>query len=155
MQKSQVKNWIGESKGATVIEIILIIMLLVLLVAISLSIYFHLDWKESPEAIKEKKDILRLENAMRFYKLDNGFYPSSAQGLSALIKKPVIEPIPQHWVQYLKKIPNDPWGFAYHYSNPGRFRAVEIYSCGPTGKQNSLKKLQHWLTSNPKINCKS
>ncbi|KTD07708.1 type II secretion system major pseudopilin GspG [Legionella jamestowniensis] len=155
MKKSQTNTWVGKKSGATVIEIILTIMLLVLLVAIVVSIYLHINWKKSPETIKENKDILRLENAMRFYKLDNGFYPSNTQGLEALLKKPVTEPIPQHWTRYLKKIPKDPWGVAYHYSNPGRFHAIEIYSCGPTGKQNPWVKLKHWLTSNPKINCKS
>ncbi|ARB92395.1 type II secretion system major pseudopilin GspG [Legionella longbeachae] len=154
MERIQTKNGVRKSTGATVIEIMLMIMLLVIFIAIILSIYLHFDWKKSPEAIKEEQDVLIIENAMKFYKLDNGFYPSNTQGIAALIQKPVTEPVPQNWIRYLDKIPNDPWGFAYRYSNPGRFSAIEIYSCGPTQKLGTWAKIKYWLTSSPKINCK-
>ncbi|WP_223168331.1 type II secretion system major pseudopilin GspG [Legionella israelensis] len=151
----QAKNVPRKNIGFTIIEIMIIIMILVLLIAILIAISFHFKGKESKAAIQERQDILRIENAMRFYRLDNSFYPSNDQGIAALTKKPLIEPIPQHWVKYLNEIPKDPWGLPYHYSNPGRFKPIEIYSCGHNGEQNFWVRFKYWLTSNPKINCKN
>lgn len=137
-QKTQ-KNFNYLNHRITLIEIILMIMLLAIFASIFISSYW--GWQEfttwrkrdTPEVIKEKKDILTIKNAMTLYKIDNGFYPTNAQGISALIIKPTIIPIPQYWVRYLKVIPIDPWGRPYQYANPGKHEEIEIFSYGPKG----------------------
>lgn len=99
----------------TLIEILLITMLL----SIFTAIYIHLSSNkiEITKLDKTQCDILTIENGMRFYKLDNGFYPTTAQGIAALVKKPKTKPIPLHWTQYLKTIPLDTGGKPYIYEN--------------------------------------
>ncbi|WP_371440241.1 type II secretion system protein GspG [Candidatus Coxiella mudrowiae] len=59
---------------------------------------------------------------MDLYKLDNGFYPTTEQGIETLVKKLKTDPVPQDWESggYLKRLPVDPWGNPYHYLNPGK-----------------------------------
>ncbi len=90
--------------------------------------------------IKAKNDIKAIESALKLYKLDNGFYPTTEQGLEALIKKPDSEPIPQNWKSggYLdsNNTPLDPWGHKYIYRSPGEDgREYDIISYGADGKE--------------------
>src|SRR5215216_259586 len=95
------------SVKVTTIEIILAILVLGVILSIFLSIYWMRQEKLQALANKQEQDILTIENALILYKLDNGFYPSQSQGLSALINKPQTEPIPVRWSRYLKTIPTD------------------------------------------------
>jgi len=98
--------------------------------------------KDSPAVIKERTDILIIKNAMSFYKLDNGFYPTSEQGINALIRKPTTAPTPSNWIPYLKEAPLDAWGRAYQYNNDGNI--ITIYSCEqPVANQDWWFKLTH------------
>lgn len=117
------------SHGMTFIEILLILMLLAILASIMVPIY--LNRQASPSILEERRNITTIENAMKFYKLDNGFYPTNKQGISALQVKPSSEPIPKHWTQYLTIVPMDKWGNPYHYANPGRHGEIEVYSVSP------------------------
>ncbi len=72
--------------------------------------------------------------ALKLYKLDNQRYPSAEQGLNALILKPTTEPVPGNWKPYLDKLPNDPWGRAYQYMNPGIKGEVDVLSFGADGQ---------------------
>ena len=88
---------------------------------------------------KAKNDIMALETALKMYKIDNGMYPTTIQGLKALIKKPTTPPIPQHYRKggYLdsEEVPKDPWGNPYIYRSPGQNgRPFEIISLGADGK---------------------
>ena len=116
------------SVKVTTIEIILAILVLGVILSIFLSIYWMRQEKLQALANKQEQDILTIENALILYKLDNGFYPSQSQGLSALINKPQTEPIPVRWSRYLKTIPTDPWGNAYQYAHPGKKRTVEVFT---------------------------
>ena len=104
-------------QGMTLIEILLILMLLAIFSSISYRLYSI--YKPHPLITKPTESILILKNALKFYKLDNGSYPTTEQGISALVSKPTTSPIPQHWTQYLKTIPFDQWGRPYHYVNRG------------------------------------
>lgn len=104
------------TQGITLIEVMLITMVFAVVISIVARIY--LNDTEHPRYDKTQQDILTIENAMKFYKIDNGFYPTNEQGLSALLVKPVTEPIPQHWIQYLKSIPLDKQGKPYRYVKP-------------------------------------
>lgn len=133
-------------KGFTLIELMLTLILLAVLTAIIVSIYSSVP--ESPTVIKAREHILSLENALKLYKLDNGFYPTTAQGLTALVVKPKTEPIPKHWIPYLSTLPVDPWGSPYHYDNPGKYNEVDIYSMSPPGKLTLWDKIYYWYYFN-------
>jgi general secretion pathway protein G len=72
--------------------------------------------------------------ALKLYRLDNGRYPSSEQGLSSLVAKPTTEPIPVNWRKNLDQLPNDPWGKPYVYLNPGIQGEVDVMSLGADGQ---------------------
>ncbi len=82
-------------------------------------------------------DITAIGAALDMYKLDNGAYPSTQQGLEALVKKPAGNPQPKSWNQdgYLKKLPVDPWGNPYQYLSPGTKGKLDLYSLGADSKE--------------------
>jgi general secretion pathway protein G len=90
-------------KRLRLIELLLIIMLFIIMSAIIVSLA-HQFAAQEPHQLKDKP-YLEIENALKFYKLDNGFYPTNEQGLDALIHQPLKPPIPKHWRQYLNEIP--------------------------------------------------
>lgn len=81
-----------------------------------------------------KTDISNLVQALKLYKLDNQRYPTAAQGLSALVAKPTVDPMPPNWKPTLDKLPNDPWGHPYQYLNPGIKGAIDVLSFGADGQ---------------------
>ena len=83
-----------------------------------------------------KADLRSIASALEMYKLDNYDYPSTEQGLEALVSKPSGQPQPPHWQEggYLKKMPMDPWGHAYQYLVPGTHgSSYDLYSLGAKG----------------------
>lgn len=85
---------------------------------------------------KAKADIRGLEAALERYKLDNFYYPTTAQGLEALVSKPAGDPQPKNYRAggYIKSLPQDPWGNAYQYLAPGSRSEVDIFSLGADGQ---------------------
>jgi len=92
---------------------------------------------DDAKAVKAKVDILAIETALKLYKLDNGNYPTTEQGLAALVEKPSTEPVPLNWKEkgYLEKakIPKDPWAKEYLYLCPGIHDDYDIISYGADG----------------------
>ncbi|MGA4634208.1 type II secretion system major pseudopilin GspG [Pseudomonas solani] len=84
-----------------------------------------------------KGDIKAIGAALDMYKLDNFAYPSTQQGLEALVKKPSGNPQPKNWNKdgYLKRLPVDAWGNPYQYLSPGTKSAYDLYSFGADGKE--------------------
>jgi general secretion pathway protein G len=80
-----------------------------------------------------RTDVGNLVQALKLYKLDNQRYPSGEQGLQSLVVKPTAGAIPPNWKPYLDKLPNDPWGRAYLYANPGVKGEIDVYSLGADG----------------------
>jgi len=126
-----------NQKGFTLIEVMVVIIILGLLAYLVLPNIIGQEEKAKVEAAKIQ--IKALESALDGYKLDNGFYPTTDQGLDALIKKPETGRIPTKWREggYLKpaRIPKDPWEKEYHYYSPGNEgREYEIISYGADGE---------------------
>jgi general secretion pathway protein G len=88
-------------------------------------------------------DFKSYQNALAMYKLNAGNYPTTQQGMHALVEKPSSTPVPRRWVQVMPKITNDPWGAEYGYRFPGKKRAndFEMYSKGPDGVENTADDL--------------
>ena len=86
-----------------------------------------------------ESDFKSFESALAMYKLNAGSFPTTQQGLKALVEKPSSTPEPRRWVQVMSKLPEDPWGASYTYRFPGKKRAndFEIISKGPDGTENT------------------
>ena len=85
---------------------------------------------------KARQDIRAVESALKLYRLDNFQYPTTEQGLAALVDKPTTQPEPRNWKSggYLDRIPTDPWGNVYHYRNPGEHGEIDVYTLGRDGR---------------------
>ena len=84
---------------------------------------------------KARADIRNIDSAMKFYRLDNFAYPTSEQGIEALVNKP-NDPSVRNWKEggYLDRLPKDPWGNPYLYLNPGNNAEIDIYTLGRDGR---------------------
>jgi general secretion pathway protein G len=131
-----------NNKGFTLLEIIVVVFILSLLAAIvAPKIIGRTDDARIADA---KVQIKNLETALKLFKLDNGFYPSTEQGLAALIEKPTTGQIPPKYRDggYLeqKRVPPDPWGNPYIYISPGLNGDFDIISYGGDGKEGGEGK---------------
>lgn len=118
--------------GFTLIE--LMVVLLIIGVLAALIVPNVLDRADDARATAAKTDVNNLMQALKLYKLDNQRYPTSEQGLQALLTKPSSAPVPVNWKPYLDKLPNDPWGRAYLYLNPGIKGEIDVMSFGADGQ---------------------
>ena len=131
-----------NNKGFTLLEIIVVVFILSLLAAIvAPKIMGRTDDARIAEA---KIQIKNFETALKLFRLDNGFYPGTEQGLAALVERPISGQIPQKYREggYLeqKKIPLDPWGNPYMYISPGINGDFDIISYGADGKEGGEGK---------------
>ncbi len=91
---------------------------------------------DEARVVAAKADIAAVTQALKLYRLDNTMYPSSEQGLAALVQKPGTSPQPLNWKAggYLDRVPKDPWGREYLYLNPGVKGEIDVYSLGADGQ---------------------
>jgi general secretion pathway protein G len=131
----QVTESIGKSprrsRGFTLIELMVVLVIMGVLAA--LIVPNIIGRTDEARVTAAKTDIATIMQALKLYKLDNGFYPSQGQGLQALVVKPTTPPVPGNWKPYLEKLPTDPWGRAYQYLNPGVKGPVDVFSYGKDG----------------------
>lgn len=139
-------------KGLTLIEIMVVVVILAILAAIIVPKI--MSRPDQAKIVKAKQDILAVENALDLYKLDNGSYPSTDQGLDALIHKPTSDPAPTAWQAggYLKRAAIDPWGHPYHYLSPGKHGDVDIFTYGANNQPGGTginATIGNWGLDNP------
>lgn len=119
----------SASGGFTLIEIMVVVVIIGILISIVGPRVFV--QQEKALAIKAKTDIRSIENGLNLYRLDNYSYPSTEQGLEALVQKPQGQPEATNWkAGYIERLPKDPWGAPYQYLNPGVHAEVDIYTLG-------------------------
>jgi general secretion pathway protein G len=130
--------------GFTLIEVMVVVVILGIMAAIIVPNI--IGRTEDAKIVKVKQDIVALENALEMYRLDNGFYPSTDQGLEALVRKPESDPIPKNWRDggYIKQLQDDPWAQPYQYLNPGEHKEIDIFSKGKPGKQGEDNEIGNW-----------
>ena len=87
---------------------------------------------------RARADVATIMQQLKLYRLDNGFYPSTDQGLQALLVKPTTNPQPMNWKQggYLERLPTDPWKRPYQYLNPGVRGEIDVFSLGADGQKD-------------------
>ena len=123
--------------GFTLIEIMVVLVIISVLVGlVAPNILGRVDEARVTAA---QTDIATIEQALEMYRLDNHRYPSTDQGLQALVEMPNTSPLPKKWnpAGYLKKgkLPADPWGGQYQYISPGSAGAFDLYSLGADGRE--------------------
>ncbi len=124
-----------NNRGFTLIEIMVVVVILGILAAIVVPKL--LDRPDQAKVTKAKVDMKGLEEALGMFKLDNGFFPSTDQGLQALVTIPDTGRIPQKYADdgYLKKVPLDPWNNSYVYLSPGlHSKNFDLISYGADGE---------------------
>jgi len=120
--------------GFTLIEIMVVVVILGILAAFVVPNI--IGKPDEARVVKSKSDIRALESALGLYKLDNFYYPSTQQGLEALVTKPSGEPPARNWKPggYMPRLPRDGWDNQYHYLHPGQHGEYDIMSYGADGK---------------------
>ena len=119
--------------GFTLIEILVVVVILGILA--SIIVPKIMKRPEEARRTKAKMDIKAIETALNLYRLDNGVYPSTEQGLDALVTKPTTGIIPKNWKEegYLDKVPKDPWKNPFVYLSPGLHKEFDLESYGADG----------------------
>jgi general secretion pathway protein G len=145
------ESWLSnkESSGFTLIELMVVIVILgILALYVAPKIMGRPD---EAKQVKARMDIVSLETALKLYRLDNGFYPSTEQGLAALVQMPQSGQIPKKWKEggYLEKnqVPKDPWGNEFIYLSPGNhgdFDVISFGADGVAGGEGKDKDINNW-----------
>lgn len=123
----------SRQTGFSLIEIMVVIVIIAIMA--SMIVPRIMGKPDEARVTKAITDIRQLEGALNMYRLDNYAYPSTDQGLQALVQRPSGTPEPRNYQQggYIERLPNDPWGNPYQYLNPGQHGEIDIWSLGADG----------------------
>ena len=125
-------NTSRSMRGFTLIELMVVIMILGVLAA--LVVPRVMSRPDEARVVAARQDIAQVMQALKLYRLDNSRYPTTEQGLQALVVRPTAGPVPANWKSYLDKVPSDPWGRPYQYLNPGVRGEIDVFSLGADGQ---------------------
>lgn len=138
-----------KAAGFTLIEMMVVVIILGILAG--MVVPRLMGRPEQAKQVRAEADIRALETALRLYRLDNGRYPTTEQGLQALVQAPQIPPKPRNWRTggYLekKRVPLDPWGTDYLYVSPGEHDDFDLSSLGADGTAGGEeydRDINHW-----------
>ena len=133
--------------GFTLIEVLVVVVILGILAA--LVVPRIMDRPDEAKRVAAKADVGAIVQALKLYRLDNGFYPTTEQGLGALVNRPATNPAPGNWKQggYLERLPKDPWGGDYQYLSPGVKGEIDVFSLGADkarGGEGNAADIGNW-----------
>jgi len=123
----------SRESGFTLIEIMVVVVIIAILAA--LIVPKVMSRPDEARIVAARHDVATLLQALKLYRLDNLRYPTSEQGLQALVTRPTSGPLPANWKAggYLERLPKDPWGNPYQYLNPGLRGEIDVFSFGADG----------------------
>ena len=123
-----------RARGFTLIEIMVVVVIMGVLAA--LVVPRLMGRTDDARILAARQDIATLMQALKLYRLDNQRYPTTEQGLQALVTRPTMAPVPPNWKTggYLDRLNRDPWGNPYQYLSPGTRGEIDIFSYGADGK---------------------
>jgi general secretion pathway protein G len=135
------------ARGFTLIEVLVVVAILGILAAIVVPQL--MGRPDEARKVAAKADIGAIVQSLKLYRLDNGFYPSTDQGLAALVQRPTTNPVPGNWKQggYLERLPKDPWGGDYQYLSPGVKGEIDVFSLGADrarGGEGNAADIGNW-----------
>jgi len=127
------RNDSQRRSGFTLIEIMVVVAILAILAA--LIVPRVMSRPDEARVVAARQDVGAIVQALKLYRLDNARYPTTEQGLGALVARPVIAPVPPNWKPggYLERLPRDPWGNPYQYLSPGIRGEIDVFSFGADG----------------------
>ncbi len=136
-----------RTKGFTLIEVLVVVAILGILAA--LVVPRIMDRPDEAKRLAAKTNVNAIVQALKLYRLDNGTYPTTDQGLAALVQKPTTAPVPANWKQggSLDNLPKDPWGGDYQYLNPGVHGEIDVFSLGADrarGGEGNAADIGNW-----------
>jgi general secretion pathway protein G len=137
----------NSNRGFTLMEVLVVVAILGILAAIVVPQI--MDRPDEARRVAAKADIAAIVQALKLYRLDNGTYPSTDQGLVALVQRPTTPPVPGNWNAkgYLSKLPADPWGTDYQYLSPGVKGEIDVFSLGADharGGEGNAADIGNW-----------
>jgi len=120
-----------KQQGFTLLEIMLVVSIIVIILGVAISKLGNTT--AIAKTMRVQADIQAIKTQLQLYESMNGFFPSTEQGLQALVTQPQNDPKPTRWYQLFKEMPKDPWGSDYIYRNPGLKNpgGYDLYSAGP------------------------
>lgn len=123
----------ARTAGFTLIEVMVVISILAILAA--LIVPKVMSRPDEARVVAAKQDIAALMQALKLYRLDTKRYPTTEQGLAALVARPTLAPVPDNWKAggYVERLPSDPWGKPYQFLNPGLHGEIDVFSLGADG----------------------
>ena len=133
-----------KSAGFTLLEVMVVIVILGIIA--SMVVPNLLGNKEAADQQKAMVDIQQLESALDMYKLRNGFYPTTEQGLQALVVAATSQPAPRVFPEggFIKRLPKDPWGEDYIMVSPGQMGQLDLFSKGPDRTAGNDDDIGNW-----------
>lgn len=133
-----------KQSGFSLLEIMVVLVIIGMIMAIVAPNI--MSQQEEAKIDKAKIDISALEDAMNMYKLRNNRYPTTEQGLEALVEETTIEPLPKRFPEggFIEKLPMDPWDSEYQLVSPGEFGKIDIFSMGPDGTAGTEDDIGNW-----------
>ena len=139
--KTQIR---APQSGFTLIEVMVVLVIIGIMA--SFVVPQILGNQEEAQLKKTAVDIQSLESAVERYKLRTNMFPTTEQGLQALVSEPDIDPIPRNYPAdgFIKRLPQDPWGNDYQLISPGELGRIDIFSFGPDGEPGTEDDIGNW-----------
>jgi len=133
-----------STAGFTLLEVMVVIVILGILA--SMVVPNLMGSQEKANLQKAVSDVSALETSLKMYKLDNYNYPTTEQGIEALVTQTDVEPLPRRFPEegYVSRLPKDPWGNDYQLLNPGEHGKIDVFSMGPDGEAGTEDDIGNW-----------